>query len=239
MCVKQISVADSLKCCNSSFLFPKVLKYQCENWRTVLGMGPGTPTCPSPTTTGSTRTWGWRTTRTSSGRRRPRWWTRRRWRSWGTCWRRPTASTRRWSKHTDQSPVGRGDRNPNTTSIFDPNCIMIDFRSNPRHGHLLGDVPQTCWQVRTENSRLHTIICCVSATQHSLADSWMSKYFVFIPTENILKLAIPIAATLLESNTYWTLNWNELQMKPVVLTIMWSSVKFSLSYPCWPTVTIR
>ena len=26
---------------------------------------------------------------------------------------------------------------------------------------------------------------------------------------------------------------------PVVLTIMWSSVKFSLSYPCWPTVTIR
>ena len=27
--------------------------------------------------------------------------------------------------------------------------------------------------------------------------------------------------------------------KPVVLTIMWSSVKFSLSYPCWPTVTIR
>ena len=27
--------------------------------------------------------------------------------------------------------------------------------------------------------------------------------------------------------------------RPVVLTIMWSSVKFSLSYPCWPTVTIR
>ena len=35
-------------------------------------------------------------------------------------------------------------RNPNTNSIFGPNCIMINFRSNPRHGHLLGDVPQTC-----------------------------------------------------------------------------------------------
>ena len=23
-------------------------------------------------------------------------------------------------------------------------CIIFDFRSNPRHGHLLGDVPQTC-----------------------------------------------------------------------------------------------
>ena len=27
-------------------------------------------------------------------------------------------------------------------------------------------------------------------------------------------------------------------LKPVVLTIMWSSVKFSLCYPCWPTVTL-
>ena len=32
---------------------------------------------------------------------------------------------------------------------------------------------------------------------------------------------------------------NACSMQPVVLTIMWSSVKFSLSYPCWPTVTIR
>ena len=47
---------------------------------------------------------------------------------------------------THGSVTGRqgGDIHPKTTSILGPNCNIFDFRSNPRHGHLLGDVPQTC-----------------------------------------------------------------------------------------------
>ena len=57
--------------------------------------------------------------------------------------------------------------------------------------------------------------------------------------------------TPLSAPAVWRNEESEDKYKPVVLTIMWSSVKFSLSlleekskdkglsYPCWPTVTIR
>ena len=57
-----------------------------------------------------------------------------------------------------------------------------------------------------------------------------NKVQSLVPWFNLMRPSTTVPPTTNQPNKVY---------KPVVLTIMWSSVKFSLSYPCWPTVTIR